>query len=102
MLKEENNKEQLETNSNLPLGASTEKKKKKEGKSKSTPKKKNEWYDNFEVKNILKISDSTLARYRKNKKLPYIKQFGKILYPKTFFEEILLEKIENKHLLQKK
>ena len=57
------------------------------------------WLDAFEVKQLLKISDSTLWRYRKEKQIPYSIVGNKILYPKSFFTESLKNKIINSHLL---
>jgi hypothetical protein len=48
---------------------------------------------------LFNISDSTLLRYRKEKKIPFTKLGGRFLYPKAFFTKSLMEKLENKHLL---
>lgn len=61
--------------------------------------KKVKWYDNADVKRILNISDSTLARYRKNKVIPFVVLGKKYIYPGKFFDEILLDKVQNKHLI---
>jgi hypothetical protein len=76
------------------------------GKKAVKPKKKHPkkdlgmWYDNADVKKLLNISDSTLARYRKNEKIPFTKKLGKILYPKDFFDKVLMQSLNNKHLLE--
>ena len=43
------------------------------------------WYDNADVLKLFNISDSTLLRYRKEKKIPFTKLGGRFLYPKAFF-----------------
>lgn len=57
------------------------------------------WYDNADVKRVLNISDSTLARYRKTNKVPFTKVGNKILYPKSFFNQSLKKKLTNPHLM---
>jgi hypothetical protein len=57
------------------------------------------WYDSADVMQLYNISDSTLARYRKEEKIPFTKLGGRFLYPKAFFTKSLMEKLENKHLL---
>ena len=57
------------------------------------------WYDNADVKRLLNISDSTLARYRKSEKVPFTKFGSKILYPKSFFNQSLKKKMANQHLM---
>lgn len=57
------------------------------------------WLDAVDVKERLKISDSTLWRYRKEEKIPYSKVGNKILYPESFFTQSLKKKIVNSHLL---
>jgi hypothetical protein len=57
------------------------------------------WYDNADVKRLLNISDSTLARYRKSNKVPFTKIGNKILYPKSFFNQSLKKKMTNPHLM---
>ena len=57
------------------------------------------WYDNADVKRILNISDSTLARYRKNKVIPFVLLGKKYIYPGKYFNEVLMEKVQNKHLI---
>jgi hypothetical protein len=57
------------------------------------------WYDNSDIKRLFNISESTLTRYRKEKKIPFTRLGGRILYPKVFFTNSLMEKLENKHLL---
>ncbi len=60
---------------------------------------KEKWYDGADVKQLFNISDSTLARYRREKKVPFTRFGNKILYPESFFNESLKKKMENKHLL---
>lgn len=43
------------------------------------------YLDSADVKQILKISDRTLHRWRRRKNIPYFKIGGKIYYPKSFF-----------------
>ncbi len=57
------------------------------------------WYDSADVMQLYNISDSTLARYRKENKIPFTRLGGRFLYPKSFFTKSLMEKLENKHLL---
>jgi predicted DNA-binding transcriptional regulator AlpA len=57
------------------------------------------WLNADEVKSRLSISDSTLWRYRKEKKIPYSKVGNKILYPESFFTQSLKNKLVNSHLL---
>ena len=57
------------------------------------------WLDAVDVKERLKISDSTLWRYRKEDIIPYTKVGNKILYPESFFTQSLKKKIVNSHLL---
>ncbi|MDP5027724.1 MAG: helix-turn-helix domain-containing protein [Flavobacterium sp.] len=57
------------------------------------------WYDGADIKQLFNISESTLIRYRKEKKIPFSRLGGRFLYPKTFFTKSLMEKMENKHLL---
>ena len=45
------------------------------------------YYDNADVKQILKTSDSTLHRWRKSNKIPFKKIQGKIYYPTSFFNK---------------
>ena len=57
------------------------------------------YLDAFEVKSRYNISDSTLWRYRKAKKIPYTFLGNKFLYPESFFSKSLKEKMVNSHLL---
>jgi hypothetical protein len=57
------------------------------------------WLDSSDIKQFYHISDSTLIRYRKENKIPYTKLGGRFLYPKKFFTESLMAKMENKELL---
>lgn len=53
---------------------------------------KNRWIDSTEVLFMLKISDSTLKRMRKNKQIPCEKIGKSYYYPSIYFEKILVEK----------
>ncbi len=57
------------------------------------------WLDSADVKMKFHISDSTLSRYRKRKLVPYTKLGNKYLYPESFFNKSLKQKIVNSHLL---
>ena len=57
------------------------------------------WYDSADVMKLYNISDSTLARFRKNNTIPFTKLGGRYLYPKSYFSKSLMQKMENKHLL---
>lgn len=57
------------------------------------------WYDNAEVKSVLNISSKTLQRRRENQQIPFKKIGGKYYYPRAYFEVIMVEQLENKHLL---
>ncbi|RZK51248.1 MAG: DNA-binding protein [Pedobacter sp.] len=48
-----------------------------------------EWLDNADVKNLLKISDSSLYRLRKNKLLPATQIAGKWYYAKLDIAKII-------------
>lgn len=53
---------------------------------------KNRWIDSTEVLFMLKISDSTLKRMRKNKQIPCEKIGKSYYYPSIYFEKTLVEK----------
>ena len=74
---------------------------KKKEKTKNRKKELDMWYDNADVLQILKISESTLARYRKQDKIPFSKLGSKYYYPREFFEKSMVAKMENKHLIEK-
>ena len=57
------------------------------------------WYDSADVMQLYNISDSTLARYRKEDKIPFTRLGGRFLYPIDYFTKSLMEKLVNKHLL---
>lgn len=57
------------------------------------------WLDSASVKITYHISNSTLARYRKNNQIPYTKLGNKYLYPESFFTKSLMKKVVNAHLL---
>jgi hypothetical protein len=44
------------------------------------------FYDNADVKVLLKVCDRTLYRYRTQKLIPYVKIGKKFFYPRQFFE----------------
>lgn len=50
-----------------------------------------EFIETYKVLRILKISDSTLYRYRKTNKVPFKKIGGKYLYPKSYFLKLIQE-----------
>jgi predicted DNA-binding transcriptional regulator AlpA len=53
---------------------------------------KNRWINGTEVLLMLRISDSTLKRMRKNKQIPCEKIGKSYYYPSIFFEKMLLDK----------
>lgn len=57
---------------------------------------KNELYDNFEVKMLLKISDSTLRRYRNSNHLVSTKIGNKYFYPAAQFKDLIKKTIQSK------
>ena len=57
------------------------------------------WLDGADVKCQFNISDSTLARYRKNNTIPYSKLGNKYIYPESFFTQSLKKKMVNQHLM---
>jgi|SRR5690554_777569 len=56
----------------------------------------NAWLFGSEVKNILRISESTLRRMRLDKRIPYKKIGRTYYYPSTYFDKVLLNQIRNK------
>ena len=50
-----------------------------------------EFLESYKVIHILKISESTLYRYRKNKQIPFKKIGGKYVYPKSYFLDLIKE-----------
>jgi tRNA A37 N6-isopentenylltransferase MiaA len=102
MIKEDANTGQSETSGKKVQGKKKVAKTKKKSKIKSHRIDLNMWLDNVDVKQILRISESTLARLRKSEKIPYLELGGKIYYPRTFFEDSMLAKMKNKHLIEKK
>lgn len=60
--------------------------------SKSQPLTPEEWLDNADVKNLLKISDSSLYRLRKNKLLPAKQIAGKWYYHFAALQELMAAK----------
>lgn len=57
------------------------------------------WLDGADVKMRFNISDSTLARHRKNNTIPYSKLGKKYIYPESFFTQSLKKKMVNQHLM---
>lgn len=57
---------------------------------------KNDLYDNVEVKMLLKISDSTLRRYRNSNHLVFTKIGNKLFYPAAQFKDLIKETIQSK------
>jgi hypothetical protein len=100
MIKEDKNTGQSEISQAAVRTQSKPVKMKKKEKLKIHKKDLNLWYDNVDVMHILKISESTLARYRKNQKIPFTKLGSKYFYPRQFFEDSMAAKMENKHLLK--
>lgn len=49
------------------------------------------FYDSADLKRLLKISDKTLYRMRKRKKIPFRKLGNKYFYPKKYFIQKALE-----------
>lgn len=47
-----------------------------------------EYYDTADMKKLFHVDDSTLYRYRKTKRLPYKKLWGKIYYPKSGIQNV--------------
>lgn len=99
MIKEDKNTGQSEISHAVRTKSKPVKMKKKE-KAKNRKKNLDAWYDNVDVMRILRISESTLARYRKNQKIPFTKLGSKYFYPREFFEDSMAAKMENKHLLR--
>lgn len=52
-----------------------------------------EWYHNADLMQLLKITDRTLSRYRKNGILPFKKIGGRIYYPKSYFNKTIIRSI---------
>lgn len=102
MIKEDVNTGPSETSaSNVRQKKKATKMKKKEN-TKSRKKNLTMWYDSLEVRLLLNISESTLARRRKSGQIPYSELGGKFYYPREFFEKSMVAKMKNKHLIEKK
>jgi hypothetical protein len=56
-----------------------------------------EWLDSADMKQQFHLSDSTLARLRKNKTIPFDKLGGRYIYPKRLINQIFLERIYQKY-----
>lgn len=59
-----------------------------------------QWLDSADVKTKFNISDSTLARFRKNQLIPFSLLGKKYYYPQSFFTKSLKSKLVNAHLLK--
>lgn len=59
----------------------------------------NAYLDNADLKQLLKVSNSTIVRLRNKKEIPFFKIGTKYYYPREFFQKSIMEKMENKHLL---
>jgi Helix-turn-helix domain len=102
MIKENKNTGQSEINQSAVQKKTKPPKMKKKEKMKGSKKDLDLWYDNVDVMRILNISESTLARRRKQEKIPYTELGGKYYYPREFFEKSMVAKMKNKHLIEKK
>jgi hypothetical protein len=60
-------------------------------------KKPNQWLYGSEVKELLRISESTLRRMRLENRIPYKKIGRTYNYPSIFFEKILLNKAKKRY-----
>jgi len=57
------------------------------------------WLDSSAIKTKFNISESTLYRMRKNNQIPYTKFGRRCLYPSSFFDKSLVQKLQNKELM---
>lgn len=57
------------------------------------------WLDSYDIKSKFNISESTLYRMRKNKQIPFTKFGSRCLYPSSYFDKSLFQKLENKDLM---
>jgi len=55
----------------------------------------NNWLDNADLKELLKVKDRTLQKYRDEGILPFTKLGGKILYRFEDVEKILIHNTQN-------
>jgi hypothetical protein len=60
-------------------------------------KKPNQWLYGSEVKELLRISESTLRRMRLENRIPYKKIGRTYNYPSIFFEKVLLNKAKKRY-----
>ena len=58
------------------------------------PHKEEDWLDSADVKQLFNFSESKLYRLRKANAIPHTKIGGRYHYPKAFFNQYLLNKIE--------
>ncbi|WP_264520928.1 helix-turn-helix domain-containing protein [Flavobacterium sp. N1994] len=55
------------------------------------------YYDNADLKQLFKVCDKTLYRWRKTQQVPYAKIGGKIMYSKQAILGILHERMANRY-----
>lgn len=60
-------------------------------------KKPNQWLYGSEVKELLRISESTLRRMRLENRIPYKKIGRTYQYPSIFFDKVLLNKAKKRY-----
>lgn len=63
----------------------------------ASKKKPNQWLYGSEVKELLRISESTLRRMRLENRIPYKKIGRTYNYPSIFFDKILLNKAKKRY-----
>ena len=63
----------------------------------ASKKKPNQWLYGSEVKELLRISESTLRRMRLENRIPYKKIGRTYNYPSIFFEKVLLNKAKKRY-----
>jgi hypothetical protein len=52
-----------------------------------------QWLDSADIKQSFHFSESKLYRLRKEKQIPFAKIGGRYVYPKSFFNDLLLKKV---------
>ena len=52
-----------------------------------------QWLDSSDIKMVFHFSDSKLYRLRKDKAIPFTKIGGRYHYPKSYFNNLLIEKV---------
>jgi len=63
----------------------------------SSEKQTNKWLYGSEVKELLRISESTLRRMRLENRIPYKKIGRTYQYPSVFFDKVLLNKAKKRY-----